>query len=149
MNGAKHDEMYRWLLVSSGEDKIIRVPKPYRVLHDEVRKAIATAEARNAMALQKDGSPRWALEWLRRRAPKNWPATDHVDVTTTVPVTTSQGDVRMLPPDVGPPTCGGSAAETTSIRACGASFSKPPTPSTGRRRSTTASRLSTRRRDPR
>src|SRR5690349_7896550 len=63
--GARHDDMYRWLLWGAGEDPTkLRVPKAYKVFHDEVVKAQAHAEMRNTLVLQKDGSPKWALEWL-------------------------------------------------------------------------------------
>ncbi len=72
--GAKHDELYRWLMIGSGEDKtFIRIPKPYKHFYDQVTRATAHAEARNAIAVQQGGS-RWALEWLKRRAPQRWTA---------------------------------------------------------------------------
>src|SRR5216683_1810543 len=80
--GSKWDDLFRWLLIGAGEDKsYVRVPKPFKVFHDEVTKAQATAEVRNVAVLQKSGSPRYALEWLKRRAPERWGVTDHTKIT--------------------------------------------------------------------
>ncbi len=99
--GARHDEMYRWLIVGSGQDpQMIRVPKPYRVFHDNVVRAMAEAEARNVVALQKGGSPKWALAWLRARAPQRWGSQDTAAGEAQMPHTTKDGRVIMVPADV-------------------------------------------------
>jgi len=96
--GARSDELYRWLLVGSGQDpKTIRVPKPYRDFHDRVVRAMAEAEARNVMALQKGGRPKWALAWLRMRAPQQWGSKDTAAGEALVPHTTKDGRVLMVP----------------------------------------------------
>ena len=94
--GSKHDSMYRWLVVGAGQDpKMIRIPKPYRLFHDSIVKAQAEAEARNTLALQRGGNPKWALEWLRRRAPERWSATEATAVL--VPFAGRDGQTHLLP----------------------------------------------------
>ncbi len=94
--GSKHDELFRWLVVGAGQDpKMIRIPKAYRLFHDAVTKAQAEAEARNTLALQRDGSPKWALEWLRRRAPERWASTETTAVL--VPFAGKDGQTHLLP----------------------------------------------------
>ncbi len=94
--GAKHDQMYRWLVIGAGQDPTkLRIPKAYRLFHDAVTKAQAEAEARNTLALQRDGSPKWALEWLKRRAPERWAAEEATAVL--VPFVGKGGEAIMLP----------------------------------------------------
>ena len=99
--GARYDELYRWLLVGSGQEPtMIRVPKPYCEFHDRVVRAMAEAEARNVVTLQESGSPKWALAWLRARAPQQWSSKDTAAVEALVPHTTKDGRVLMVPPEL-------------------------------------------------
>ena len=59
-------------------------------------RAQAEAEVRNTAVLQRGGSPKWALQWLRARAPKNWPQPSTKVEIKSVHTTPRHGVFKLL-----------------------------------------------------
>ena len=97
--GISEKTYYRWVQRGTKalwlEEKGKKVPeseKIYRNLRNAIKKAIAEAEIRNILIVQKAGEKNWqaAMTWLERKYPQRWARRDKLEVKTKKTIESKQ-----------------------------------------------------------